>query len=88
MLCARLGSQKTGQYFLYLDRKYLEVADNPVTAFDVLFKSHFVFNVQYADELQNFYDFVCGCMYKIAVPNPSSEALNSCLLSVPVDVTV
>ena len=39
--------------FFDLDRKYLEVAE---TAFNLLFKPHFVFIVQYADELQNFYD--------------------------------
>ena len=40
--------------FLHLDRKRLEVVE---TVFDLLFKPHFVFNVKYADELQNFNNF-------------------------------
>ena len=44
MVCAtKLGNYINGWCILYLDRKYLEVEE---TAFDLLFKPHFVFNVQ------------------------------------------
>ena len=37
----------------FLGRKFMEVME---MAFDLLFTPRFVFNVQYADELLNFYD--------------------------------
>ena len=58
----KTGHSDDWTIFSYLDRKYLEVVE---TTFDLLFKSHFVFIVQCADELQNFYDLCLHVFIKL-----------------------
>ena len=50
------------KYILHLDRKYLKVTE---MVFDLMFKRHFVFNIQYADELQIFYDLCLHAYIKL-----------------------
>ena len=81
------GNRNSGNFFLKVDHELVNVENHPVKAFDILFKLHFVFNIEYAKSLENFYDFIAGCIYKISKPRPSSDSLNTCLFNIPVDVT-
>ncbi|XP_067207256.1 uncharacterized protein [Linepithema humile] len=63
-----VGSTKAAvaQYFLNVDNKFILLhAQNFVKAFDILFKSHFVFHTEYDSNLVSFYRFIETYFYKI-----------------------
>ncbi|XP_072752444.1 uncharacterized protein [Anoplolepis gracilipes] len=63
-----VGSSKAAvtQYFLNVDNKFILLhVQNFMKAFDILFKSHFVFNTQYDSNLIRFYRFIETYFYKI-----------------------
>ena len=81
------GSRNSGKFLIKVDHELVNVENQPVKIFDILFKLHFVFNVEYEIALENFHDFIAGCIYKITKSRPCSDALNACLFDIPVDVT-
>ncbi|KAJ8333516.1 hypothetical protein SKAU_G00415240 [Synaphobranchus kaupii] len=55
-------------FYLALDKKLIPCqAGGSLSAFDALFKSHFVFNVMYDIALINFYTFIQTTVYRIDV---------------------
>ena len=56
------GSWNSGIFFIKVDHELVNAENHPVKAFDILFKLHFVFNVEYAKQLKSFYDFIPECM--------------------------
>src|SRR5579883_2371698 len=54
----------TNQWYLRLDDQFVELSIESyvVSAFDLLFKSFFVFDVSYPSQAENFYEFI-GLIY-------------------------
>ncbi|XP_043473716.1 uncharacterized protein LOC122505901 [Leptopilina heterotoma] len=74
VLC--VSGQKLDKYFIQVDGKLIEIDSNahPITAFDILFKIHFVTNVEFADSLFFFYNFIEYYVYKRQVTLKNSVA--------------
>ena len=53
------------QFFLCLDTTPVAAGSSVVQAFDVLFKSFFVFGVHYPEILSSFYEFVAAYIYEV-----------------------
>lgn len=61
-------------YYLVIDDKIIAThKDNIATAFDLLFKCHFVFDVQYNDNLKYFFQFIQSYFYKIELGEITSR---------------
>lgn len=59
-----------GDFFVIINKKMVAVGTSFLRAFDVLFKSHFVFNVHYAPQLNLFYNFFESFIYAINETKP------------------
>ena len=59
------GRRRNGNFFIKVDHSLINDEDHPIKAFDIIFKLHFVFNIDHAKLLENFYDFILGCIRKI-----------------------
>lgn len=66
------------QYFLKLDQEMVDVGGNFLRAFDILFQSHYVFNVTYDANLESFYSFVSQYFYGIG-KGTSKHAIHEAL---------
>ncbi|XP_035205017.1 uncharacterized protein LOC118179969 [Stegodyphus dumicola] len=55
--------------------------NHAMKAFDILFKTNFVFSVQYAHTSTNFYNFVASLLYNVSTPRACVDSLNTCLSS-------
>ena len=53
--CCQLEMRRPEHYFIVLDRIAIPCGQDFVEALDMLFKSHYVFNVEYAAPLHNLY---------------------------------
>ncbi len=60
----------------------IDAASDVVRALDILFKSHYVFNVKFAQPLIPFYNFMETFIYKINLQNvrASVDALHTTLI--------
>lgn len=69
--------QNVDKYFIVGDGQLIEVEKNasPLCAFDLLFKLHYVMNVEFARSLLYFYNFLEVFFYK------SNEARMSSVIS-------
>lgn len=62
-------------YYLVIDDKIIPTHkdNNIITAFDLLFKCHFVFDVQYNEHLKFFFQFIQSYFYKIELEGITSR---------------
>jgi hypothetical protein len=69
------------QFFLAVDRQVIPCCSQQfVHAIDMLFRAHYVFDVQYAAPLHQFWEFLAANVYVILDPaktRPSVRALGS-----------
>lgn len=68
-------------FFIKADSMLIAVGKNSMKAFDLLFKMHYVFNLEYASELINFYDFIESCIVQLHPPRACCDALNTSLMN-------
>ncbi|XP_028401812.1 uncharacterized protein LOC114524820 isoform X2 [Dendronephthya gigantea] len=74
------NAQNPEDYFIVLDRIVIPCGQDVVKAVDMLFKSHYVFNVEYASPLHNFWEFIAAMIYGVIKPSatgPTVRALGS-----------
>lgn len=68
LLASGTNKQAISSFYIVLDKKLIPCqAATSLAAFDELFKVHFVFSVNYADALNNFYTFLQTTVYGIDV---------------------
>ncbi|KAF7642470.1 hypothetical protein LDENG_00257410 [Lucifuga dentata] len=66
LLCTGEQKNKIQRFFIVVDQKLIPCkAQTSVTAFDELFKAHYVFSVSYDETLCSFYTFVQTTVYNI-----------------------
>lgn len=82
LLCFKRGQEKIGIYYIIADGHLIQIGDNAIIAFDILIKLHCCFNVEFASDLVNFYDFITGCVMKLHTPKGCSIALETTLQNV------
>lgn len=63
-LCLSGSIEEGGTYFLVLDQKAILVGEHITIAFETLFKTFYVFNLEYDKSLIKFYNFF-ECIYTI-----------------------
>ncbi|CAB3977440.1 hypothetical protein BSL78_19360 [Paramuricea clavata] len=61
-------ASKPDQFFLVLDRIVIPCGPDLIKSFDILFKAHYVFNVEYAPPLLQFWEFVASMIYGVIKP--------------------
>lgn len=67
-LATRTSKAQVFSFYIILDRKLLPCQSfTSLSAFDVLFKCHFVFGVKYEDALSSLYTFLQTTVYNIDV---------------------
>lgn len=74
------NAQNPEHYFIVLDRIAIPCGQDVVKAVDMLSKSHYVFNVEYAAPLHNFWEFIAAMIYGVIKPSatgPTVRALGS-----------
>lgn len=80
LLLSTGNARNPEHYFIVLDRIAIPVGRDAVKAVDMLFKSHYVFNVEYAAPLQNFWEFIAAMIYAVIEPfatGPTVRTLGS-----------
>ena len=77
--------RRNGNFLIKTDHSFIDVENHPGKAYDILFKLNFVFNIENPMQLENFYDFISGCIHKVTKPRACSDSLNT-YLSIPVDI--
>ena len=68
---------KPNQYFLVLDKIPIPATKTSVASFDMLFKSHFAFKVEYATPLMPFYTFMAAFVYEVLPPSNVAASIRS-----------
>ncbi|XP_041467024.1 uncharacterized protein LOC121417400 [Lytechinus variegatus] len=61
------GFTSPSTFFIIVDGKAVPCESDATQAVDALFKSHYIFNIEYADELKGFYAFLEHFVYGIGV---------------------
>ena len=61
------GWTSPSTFFIIVDGKALPCESDVTLAVDALFKCHYIFNIEYADELRGFYAFLEHFVYEIGV---------------------
>ena len=73
-----LGEEmKPSQYFLVVDKIPIPAATTTVESFDMVFKSHFYFKVEYATPLMPFYTFMAAFVYEVLPPSQVAASIRS-----------
>ncbi|KAK0155497.1 hypothetical protein N1851_002087 [Merluccius polli] len=68
LLCIGEQKKKIARFFIVVDQKAIPCnAQTSVAAFDVLFKTHYVFSLSYDEALSAFYTFIQTTIYNIDV---------------------
>ncbi|XP_051794862.1 uncharacterized protein LOC110957375 isoform X2 [Acanthochromis polyacanthus] len=68
LLCIGEQKKKITRFFIVVDQKAIPCsAQTSVAAFDVLFKTHYVFSLSYDEALSAFYTFIQTTIYNIDV---------------------
>ncbi|XP_077266382.1 uncharacterized protein LOC143899736 isoform X3 [Temnothorax americanus] len=81
LLCCTNMDQRKGPFFIQIENHLFPVGNNPLRAFDRLFKLHYMFDVHYAAALLNFYNFFESIVYNgLNTPKSCCDSLN-CILS-------
>ncbi|PIK60368.1 hypothetical protein BSL78_02739 [Apostichopus japonicus] len=83
-LLLSLGAEKGSEtvVFVILDRIAISGGLHVVGALDRLFKSHYVFNVEYSPSLQQFWEFIAAMIYEVippAIAKPQVRALGAAI---------
>lgn len=57
-----------------VDKQFICLAPNvtAIEAFDFLFKSFYIFNIQFDTDLENFFGFIAHYIYKIPNSKPNN----------------
>jgi len=82
LVCSKRGQERRGIYYIMADNSLIQIGDNAIIAFDILLKLHYCFDVEFASDLVNFYDFITGCIMKLHKPKGCSIALETTLQNV------
>ena len=56
-LLAMGDNKHIDKFFVVLDRQVMDAGSEVIRAFDILFKVHFIFNVEFAVQHDNLYSF-------------------------------
>lgn len=75
LICAYSTSRTKGKFFIRIDDEIISLTDNFLKSFDILFKLHFVLNLHFSPDLDNFYDFLC-IIYEIGQPRSVTDSLH------------
>ncbi|XP_035233363.1 uncharacterized protein LOC118205178 isoform X2 [Stegodyphus dumicola] len=75
----------SNSFYIKADNKLIACPNHAMKAFDILFKSHFVFSVQYAHVLTNFYNFMGSFLYNISTPRACVDSLNTCFSNIAIE---
>lgn len=67
---------------MMVDGHLIQIGDNAIIAFDILLKLHYCFDVEFASDFANFYDFKTGCVMKLHIPKGCSIALETTLQNI------
>ena len=68
LLATGTSKEQVSSFYIVLDRKLLPCQScTSFDAFDELFKSHFVFSVEYDDALSSLYTFLQTTLYNIDI---------------------
>ena len=65
-----------GTYYLICDHVPIYIGRNILDAFDILIKTHYAFNLEFAAELNLFYNFITSCIMNIGSSKPTASSLN------------
>ena len=57
------GRRRNGNFFIKTDHSLIDVENHAGKAYDIIFKFNFVFNTENPKQIENFYDFISGCIY-------------------------
>ncbi|CAL1688663.1 unnamed protein product [Lasius platythorax] len=80
LLCCTNMDQRKGPFFIQVETHLFPVGNNPLRAFDRLFKLHYMFDIHYAASLLNFYNFFESIVYNgLNTPKSCCDSLNSIL---------
>lgn len=69
ILVKALIGKKIVRTFLVLDRQTVQLTNSSLNALDALFKSYFVFNVQFPTGWGNSFHFLATCFYNVFEKN-------------------
>ncbi|XP_011859975.1 PREDICTED: uncharacterized protein LOC105557367 [Vollenhovia emeryi] len=77
--------QRKGPFFVQVETHLFPVGNDPLRAFDRLFKLHYMFDVKYAAPLLNFYNFFESIVYNgLNTPKSCCDSLNSILSAIEI----
>ncbi|XP_024892756.1 uncharacterized protein LOC112467998 [Temnothorax curvispinosus] len=82
LVCSKTGQERRGIYYIMTDGHLIQVGANAIIAFDILLKLHYCFDVDFASDLVNFYDFITACVMQLHQPKGCSIALETTLQNV------
>ena len=69
--------QSAEHYFNVVDRIAIPCGKDVVKALDMLFKSHYVLNVEYATPLYNFWEFIATMIYGVIEPSATGPTVRA-----------
>ena len=82
LVCSKIGQERREIYYITADGHLIQIGDNAIIAFDILLKLHYCFDVEFASDLVNFYDFLTDCIMKLHKPKGCSIALQTTLQNI------
>lgn len=85
LLLYKTAENEAAKYFIKADGHVIDVGDNAVAAFDVLFKLHYCFNIEFALDLTPFYNFIAGCIFRLQEPKGCCVSLQASLSNVTLE---
>ncbi|XP_033212334.1 uncharacterized protein LOC117169933 [Belonocnema kinseyi] len=70
LICATSAPlhEKCGTFYIKADGMLIDVGSNAVTAMDILIKLHYCFYVQFAHDLEFFYNFITSQIMEMSDP--------------------
>lgn len=87
LVCSKRGQERTGIYYIVADGHLIQIGENAIIAFDILLKLHYCFDVEFASDLVNYYDFITGCIMKLQKPKGCCIALETTLQNITLKET-
>ncbi|XP_018395404.1 PREDICTED: uncharacterized protein LOC108773922 [Cyphomyrmex costatus] len=77
LICAQASNEDfKGHFFIRADDIIISLRKDPIHAFDILIKFHYILNVKFAPSLENFYNFIVACIMDIEKPRPICDNLD------------
>jgi len=71
-----------GKFYIKADDHIIPVGNNALVAADYLIKLHYIFDISFALELTNFYNFISGCLMNFSIPKACVRELYETLQNV------